>query len=404
MALNILSEEDKKFLLSLDKDTITASQIISIFGNTTKKGSFEVSPPRIRPNAVLHLKAGEYINKKDVETTAGIFLFNKLMIEGKIDSIMEDGYVNDTITKKKFSKIMSIVSENLMNKKITLEKVVEFLTAFEFWGLKLIVPFSPSFTMNVLKPNEEVKKEKERLLKEYEEGDDKSLTKMVEIEDKLIAAAAKANKGDPGMTLYDSGSRGSFDDNYKNISIMLGPSKNPATNQYTFVTNNYIEGVDKKDLPILGNNVVSASYPKAVGTEVGGYLTKQFYAVFQSIVVDKPGTDCGTKGYIQITLTDNIINDFLYQYIIGEKGKLILLTPENADKYLNKTVKMRSPMACISDKICSKCAGTRFETMGIENIGLTTGRISNTLLNAGMKNFHITKVKMDKVDVDSLLL
>lgn len=404
MALNVLSEEDKNFLLSLNKDTITASQIISIFGNTTKKGSFEITPPKIKTTAVLHLKAGEYINKKDVETTAGIFLFNKLMIEGKIDSIIEDGYVNETITKKKFEKILHLASENLMNNKITIDKVVEFLTAFEFWGLKLIVPFSPSFTMNILKPNEEVMKEKNKLLKQYEKSEDKSLSKMVEIEDKLIDIAAKENKNDPGMTLYDSGSRGSFEDNYKNISIMLGPSKNPATNQYTFVTNNYIDGIEKKDLPILGNNVVSASYPKAVGTEVGGYLTKQFYAVFQSIVVDKPGTDCGTKGYIQLTLTPTIINDFLYQYIIGEKGKLILLTPENADQFLNKKVKMRSPMACLSDKICSKCAGTRFETMGIENIGLTTGRISNTLLNAGMKNFHITKVKMNKVDVDTLLL
>jgi len=136
---------------------------------------------------------------------------------------------------------------------------------------------------------------------------------------------------------------------------------------------------------------------------VAGYMTKQFYAVYQSIVVDDAGTDCGTKAYLNITLTADIIHLFLDQYIV-EGSKLILLTDDNADKYMNHKVQMRSPMFCISDKLCNKCAGERPELIGIKNIGLTAGRVSNTMLQKRMKSWHITKVSMNRVDPNTLLI
>ena len=69
------------------------------------------------------------------------------------------------------------------------------------------------------------------------------------------------------------------------------------------------------------------------------------------------------------------------------------LTMDNANKFLGKEVIIRSPMFCKSNNICSVCAGRRFYIMGIKNIGLTTGRVTNTLLNASMKNFHNAKAK-----------
>ena len=66
---------------------------------------------------------------------------------------------------------------------------------------------------------------------------------------------------------------------------------------------------------------------------------------------------------------------------------------------MNKPVKIRSSMFCKNDKICSVCAGKRFYILGIQNIGLTSGRVTNTLLNASMKNFHNAKhmSKMKKI-------
>ena len=133
-------------------------------------------------------------------------------------------------------------------------------------------------------------------------------------------------------------------------------------------------------------------------------MTKQYYAAYQSIQIDEDCTDFGSKMGLEMVITSGNIEKYYYQYIILENGGYDLLTPDNASKYLNKKVKLRSPMFCKSDKICSICAGRRFYIMGIKNIGLTTGRITNTLLNASMKNFHNAKLKFDNVNIDDLLI
>lgn len=106
---------------------------------------------------------------------------------------------------------------------------------------------------------------------------------------------------------------------------------------------------------------------------------------------------------LELTLTNDNIEDYYYQNIVTDKG-IVTLNPENRNKFLNKKVIIRSPMFCKGDKLCSVCAGRRFYIMGIKNVGLTTGRITNTMLNASMKNFHNAKLKFDNVDVNSLLI
>lgn len=140
-----------------------------------------------------------------------------------------------------------------------------------------------------------------------------------------------------------------------------------------------------------------------IGTQDAGYLTKKFFAAYQSIQVDKPGTDCGSKNGLSFVLTEEDGDNYDYQYNI-EGNKLVLITPQNRSKYIGKKVKLRSPMYCSGDKLCSICAGKRWEIMGIKNSGLTAGRVTNTLLNASMKNFHSAKVSLDKVNIDDLLI
>lgn len=404
MALNIVSNEIKQELLKLKKEDLTISFITKNFGYTTKRNGneFVTIPPRYKQNMKMHLKAGEFINKKDIETTVGIFLFNKLMIENRLEDIIPDGYVNKVVTKKVFDKILGAMSNAVMSGKIKIIPTVsEFLRDYEFYGLKLVSVFSPSYSMNLLAPNPEVMKEKEKLLKETEL---RNVQDMAQLEDKLVDKAAQLTANDPAKTLFDSGSRGSFGNDYKNMSITVGPVENPVTNKFDFVKSNYLDGLQKEDLVAAGNVVVTSEYPKAVGTQVGGYLTKQFYAVYQSIVIDDEGTDCGTNQCLEIFLTPEIAKLFLYQNIRLPSGKLVVLTNDNVNEYLNTTVKFRSPMFCLNDKICSKCAGDRYSNMGIKNIGLTAGKVSNNLMNKRMKKRHQMKVTLDNVDVDKLLI
>ena len=406
-----VSDSIKKELLSLKKEDLTVNFLISKISTTTKnvvdpntgKKRFDLTPPAWNLKATMQLDAHEYTNIEPVMTTVGIFLVNKLLFEGNIDSILDNHYLNETMTADVFGKVVEKVSIALLDNKLPLNpNVVKFIQAFEFYGLMLCSAVSPSFTQKVMHTQTALREKRDELFAKYD--DEPSLSEAVHIEDNLTADAKKSLKNDPGMSLFDSGARGSFADSYKMMSLMIGPVKNPATGKYDIVKSNLIDGIQKKDIPAIANTIVNAAYPKAIGTAEGGYLTKQFYAVYQSIAMDEAGTDCGSKGYLPVFLTASNYDTYLWQYVVTESGKLVLLDSNTYKQFLNQTILLRSPIGCLGAKLCNKCMGERFFKLGIANVGLTTGRLPNSIMNASLKNFHTTKVKFTKVNPNSLLI
>ena len=265
MAKKVLSPELKAELLALEQDTLSVSMISKLFGKTTtKEGSkFVIKEPKFDVRAVFQLKAGEYINTNDIETTVGSFLFNKLMIEGMLENIIPGGYYNEVIDKKGFGKLVNMLSEGLMMGKVSVNPtLIKWLKQYEFYSMKACTVFSPSYSEGLLRQHSAIVKEKEKLLKETKI---ESAQDMADIEDQLVAKVRKILKDDTGMTLFDSGARGSFDNDYKNMNLMLGPVAVPGkAGEFEMVTSNYIEGIQKQDLVACGNSLVNAVHPKAV--------------------------------------------------------------------------------------------------------------------------------------------
>lgn len=116
---------------------------------------------------------------------------------------------------------------------------------------------------------------------------------------------------------------------------------------------------------------------------------KKMVTAFQDISLDEPGSNCGTNLTLEVDITTKNKDLFVYRYIVDQKTKeLILLTPDNLDSYVGKTVHMRSPMFCNSDKYCSKCFGEQFYLQGIENVGIIMKRVSTRILNLANKICH----------------
>lgn len=404
----MLSEDKKRKLLALKQEEMSVSYITKAFTRSAKKTivngkiKFVTQEPEFDFRAVFKLKAGEYINTTNITTNVGKFLFNKLIIENTISSIVPGGYYNKVFTKNSWDEIAKWISNSVMEGKLPIDNLVRYLKAFEFYGLKLVTHVSPSFSQEVLKPNPIVEKEKQKLLDELDKKENPTLKDYTDIEDKLVDTAKKAIGNDPSMSLYNSGSRGNFDNDYKINTVIVGPVKNCATGGYDFMKSDMMDGLRKEDIPKAGNMVVGASYPKAVGTAVGGYMTKEFYAVYQSIVLSDV-EDCGSKYTLKVALTKDNVDTFMYQYMM-EGDKRVPLTPENQNKYIGKVVHFRSPMGCIGQQLCKTCAGQRFDKLGIKNVGLTAGKVSNNLMNKQMKKFHEIRVKLDTVDPASLLI
>ena len=118
--------------------------------------------------------------------------------------------------------------------------------------------------------------------------------------------------------------------------------------------------------------------------------------------MEEKQVDCGTKHYLSIVIPKDLKSMFLYRFII-DGAKLVELTPENIDKYVDKEVKLRSPMLCKGDTICEHCAGTLFKRMDLKDCGLVASNMTGSLLNLSMKKMHDSTVKINKINIEKYI-
>lgn len=387
-----LSDKDKEYLLNLKPEEYTFSKIMELI--SCRKNT----KPKYNTYDTIELKKGDYFNDSNIVTNVGLIIFNKVLIERDLVDIV--GYWNTPLNGKALEGLTNIINSALLDDKIDVRTFIKFLDRIQKLSMKINSAITVSFTEKTTTTLPEIKKRKAELFKENKEAIEKGdVIVAAKIEEELIDMAENIVKKDPGYMLYASGARGSFGNNYKNINIMRGPIKSLTsdTGSYDIVQNSFNEGIRKEDIPAMASSVVSGAYPKAVGTAEGGYLTKQLLAALQNITINNDIEDCGSKNYIELKITSENKNDFLYSYII-DKSKLVLLSPNVIDKYVDKVVKLRSPMMCIAEKgKCKTCVGLRFEKLNITNIGLTATRAGSTMLNTGMKAFHDSSVKLNTI-------
>lgn len=386
-----LNEAEIKEILALTPSDITRSKVIGLFGSTK-----ESPVPRFHTNDYFTLYKKDWNNLPDgaqqIKTTVGRYVFNTFIVKPFLDKHIP--YQNDVLNGDGFKKFENKVTALLLDDVITTKQFADYLNRIEWLGFSFTTILCPSTNIEFTKPLASVKKRKKELLEEHKEDlKGENATAMVsKIEKELLDIAKEELKDNSGMILYDSNAGSKFSNHYKNFAVMKGASKSLSKNQFEIIEDNYLDGLKSKDLPVAGDNMVVAAYSRTVDTQMGGYLVKQASAAYQTIVLDKAGTDCGTKLTLRVKIENSNKNLFLYRYIVKGNG-LFLLTPENIDQYVGKTVRMRSPMFCGSKKICSKCAGELFYKLDISNVGLLCSGMNSAILNASMKKFHDQTIK-----------
>ena len=398
-----ISEEEKRYIMSLRPEDITYELGMSLFADHVRKvdGKIVEEKSRFEPTDYFQLKAGEYINRTDIETTVGTFIFNKFIIEPLFTEYVD--YVNWELTDGGLGKLEGILSELLLEDKIDTTMFGDYLDRVQWLGMQFHEPLAASFTMRGLKPLESVVKRRDELIEENKEALEKGdIMTMSAIEKELVDLAKKEISDDPSMDLYYSGARGSIPNNYKQLSIVKGPVFNKTIGKYQFIKKSFFEGLDKEDLAAAATNVVNGQYPKSCGTAISGYKAKQVSSLGQAVILRKDVQDCGTKGYVEIVIPPSMKSKFLYRYVI-DGGKPVLLDNNNIDNYVGKKVKLRSIMYCGCDSgVCMTCAGRLFEKLQIDAIGLTTSTLTGALLNLKMKAFHDSSVKVNAIDLDDM--
>ena len=382
-------------LLNMKEEDVSQSFVLDLFGEFASKC-------KCRQYDTLTVPPGKIViggkpNKNTFITTAGLWVFNKYFIEPHISAVT--GYINEPVTKKVYGKIEKKLSYALMEDRITIADLKDFLVKTQEF-MKFVTVLSGSWSEEMLTLTDKVDKKKAILAKQNKEKIDSGDVKVVEdMEKELLDYALGIIGDDPGMDGFNSGAGGSVDNNFKNMYIMKGAMKNPDPNalkEYNVAFSNYMDGVSADEYAMIANSLSAGPFSRGKKTATGGYWEKLMLSMTQHLKLLPEGSDCHTTNYVTVDLTDKNVDDWMYNYIVGPGGTLTELTSENMDKYIGKKLKFRFTSMCKSKGgFCSKCAGNLWYRLGpnIRNVGVMTDVIPSTLKNKSMQAFHDSVVR-----------
>lgn len=387
------TERAKQTLLNAEINELTKDMFEEMFAAYYDKESsqFKEGNNETTDEIVLTQKEYQYVKEGKIETTLGSLAFNRFVLEGS-NCISHIGFQNYPIDKEGLNKLDRTINVLLIQDKITSIDLASYVDRRDQFGFWFNAFNSVALTASLVRPMANVNKKKEELFEQYknELNSDDSTEQIIainKIEKDLMTDVRKNLESDYGYDLYRSGD-GNLDNNYKTINVMRGAVMNNITGKYDNVKASLMDGITKDDIPAFGNSIVAGAYPSAIGTAEAGYMSKIILAILQTIHLnpDKK-SDCGTKSTIPFTITDK---NYPYVYFrnISDGGKIVMLTHDNIDKYVGKTVRMYSPQCCLHKDICAKCAGHTFLNLGVENAGLLVTEMTDKLLNLKLKSKH----------------
>lgn len=399
----IKDKKDIDYLIKLTENDITTSLIMELFADFGDHHRFN-------PYDIITIPIGGYggtlpngkekRNKTSFTTTVGRLIFNKYFIECEPELLDIIGYVNDNISKKTYGKIFDTLGYDVLENRISIDTYKRFCKRSQKF-MPYVSILAPNHSDNMLTITKKIDKKKEELINSNKEAIEAGNVYVVDkISKELLEYARELMKDDPAMDMFLSGAGGSFENNFKNMFIMRGSVQDPDPRKsYNIITSNYIDGVSKEEYSKLANTLAAGPYSRSKKTELGGYWEKLFLVSLQHVVLDSPGSDCGTKRHITMKVTDKNIGSIMYCYVINNDGSLTEITSENKNKFIGKTVNLRFSSMCESKTgICNKCAGNLFYRLGIRNIGASTPQIPSRLKVLSMKLFHDDQLNFTEMD------
>lgn len=399
----ITKAEEIEYLIGLKEDDITMSLVMELFADFNKYQKYN-------PYDIITIPTGGYggktpdgkekKNKQPFTTTVGRLIFNKYFIEPDPELLARIGYVNENVNKKMYGKLFDQLGYDVLEDRISIDAYKRFCKKSQKF-MPFVSILAPNHSDNMLTITKKINKKKAELIRANQEAFDKGDVIVVDkVSKELLEYARELMKDDPAMDMFLSGAGGSFENNFKNMFIMRGSVQDPDPRKsYNIITSNYVDGVSKEEYSKLANTLAAGPYSRSKKTELGGYWEKLFLTSLQHVILDEPGSDCGTKRHITLKVTDKNIGSIMYCYVINADGSLTEITSENKEKFIGKTIKLRFSSMCESKSgICNKCAGNLFYRLGIRNIGAATPQIPSRLKVLSMKLFHDDQLNFTEMD------
>lgn len=392
----ITDPKDIEYLVGIKEEECTKlSFAMDMFGDFDDKRRFNTYDTVTIPSGSYGPEGNKNINP--INTTVGIWVFNKAFIEKELFDLF--GYINKPITSKVFKEINKKMSYAVMEDKLPLYAIKRYIMKTEKFQPYCNI-LSTSITENMLSVPKAIAKKKQELLKKYEKElatNDPIVSQKIEKE--LIEECKVLLKDDPSVDMINSGAKIDWGNNFKNMFVMRGASKNPdplnPNGDYTIIKSDFMTGIAPDEYAAFADSLTAGPYARAKKTADGGAMEKTFVKALEHLYILPAGSDCGTKRTKTVLLTKDNIDDWMYSYIVESGNRLVELTSDNRDSYLGKKVKFRYSGLCESEKgICNKCAGNLFTRLGIKNVGVASYVIPASIKLKSMKTFHDSTIKI----------
>ncbi|MGY8977601.1 MAG: DNA-directed RNA polymerase subunit beta' [Cytophagales bacterium] len=356
-----------------------------------------------------HVKVGEGLEEKLVDTVAGRVLFNEFVPK-------EVGYIDELLTKKKLQNIISRVF-----KIVGMAATAVFLDDIKSLGFQMAYTGGLSMGLGDInipatKPQmvADAKKEVDSVWNNYLMGlitDNERYNQVIDIwtrtNTQLTSTLMKQlEDDDQGFNsiymMMHSGARGSREQ-IRQLGGMRGlmakPQKNLAGSVGGIIENpilsNFKEGLDVLEYFISTHGARKGLADTALKTADAGYLTRRLVDVAQDVVVNEP--DCGTlRGLVVRSLKDNEdIVESLSERILGRVSVHDIYHPITEEMILESgneiteeiteiigatnidEVEIRSVLTCEAKRgVCSKCYGRSLSAGRMSHLGEAVGVIA----------------------------
>lgn len=355
-----------------------------------------------KPDEKKKVKFGE------IETYEGRVRFNEILPRGC-------PYINRTITKKELAILLNVLVKSFDNE--TMKNLLDRIKELGFqettlrgatMSLKNISTDGVYDSVCRLVDSVTTTKEKYFALQNSKEKE-------------------RVLKSFPYADFVDSGSRGSWDQVSQLIFCRGFISNSKGQIIPVPIKHNLIDGLTKEEFFISCYGSRKALLDVALNTAVSGYLTRKLVYCTVNLELDPNKEDCGTTDCLTVPVPENltdaqieervktITDEFarqsererlraidpikLMRSLIGrwivntkENGEkeLVLITGTNYMQFTGKTLKVRSPIYCTSQKLCKRCYGETYKHVHSNYVGILAAQAAGEVATQlTLRTFHV---------------
>lgn len=348
----------------------------------------------------IQLKAGEVPNlTKNVDTNFGNLLLNYIVLVYPFGNKVEfmTGRFKSTDVEKAIIKRRKEDPPEGQERDPNAIYVDEYLkftdAAFSVVAFtQMCVPAATEKTMSNAPGIFELR---DKLLKEnWERRNDPAV--IAQIDAQLVAYDREYMKGDRGADFLIKNK--SFDIVRKRQFGMHGAEAGLNEGvEVELIDRSLSEGWDISKFPAYNNSLRAGSYNRGRETMFGGESVKWLFRASSNVAVTQK--DCGSKVGLMYTV-DGVNWGWLVGFwVITPSGPVLVEDDAAAQKYVGKTVEVRSPMYCQLEKTdyCECCVGVRLASSPTALSAAITD-YGSVMMYINMQAVHGKKLAVQKLD------